>query len=199
MGETITPKHKMRIVNMVATSSLEHDVPLERMAAALTNTEYNPEQFPGLVIRFRQPKTSALVFSSGKLVITGAKSMDEIIETFELIKKSLEKIGLKIDTKPVIDMQNIVAHGSIHRDLNLNTLAIKLRNTEYEPEQFPGLVYKIDIRREGGRLQHQPTFLLFSNGKLVCTGTRSPEEVDTAIDILLEHIDRALGKRDAKA
>ncbi len=195
MGETITPKHGMRIVNMVATSSLEHDVPLERMAAALTNTEYNPEQFPGLVIRFRQPKTSALVFSSGKLVITGAKSVDEIIETFELIKKALEKINLKVDTKPKIDMQNIVAHGSIKRDLNLNTLAIKLRNTEYEPEQFPGLVYKIDIRREAGRLQHQPTFLLFSNGKLVCTGTRGPDEVDTAIDILLEHIDRALSRK----
>ena len=72
-----------------------------------------------------------------------------------------------------IKIQNIVASGNIGMDLNLNTLAMKLENTEYEPEQFPGLVYKLP--------EEKATFLLFSNGKIVCTGTKSEKEVHEAI------------------
>ena len=133
----------IEIVNIVVSTSLEHDVPLEKMAATLSNTEYNPEQFPGLVIRIKEPKTSALIFSSGKVVCTGARTLDKVEESIKKIIKSLEKINVKITIKPVINIQNIVASGSVGMDLNLNILATKLRNVEYEPEQFPGLVYKI--------------------------------------------------------
>ena len=61
-------KREVRIVNIVVSTSLKHDIPLEKMAATLPNTEYNPEQFPGLVIRIKEPKTSALIFSSGNVV-----------------------------------------------------------------------------------------------------------------------------------
>jgi transcription initiation factor TFIID TATA-box-binding protein len=170
----------IEVVNIVVSTSLEHDVPLEKMAATLSNTEYNPEQFPGLVIRIKEPKTSALIFSSGKVVCTGARSMDKVEESIEKIIKSLEKIGIKITIKPEITIQNIVASGSVGMDLNLNTLALKLENTEYEPEQFPGLVYKLDAAKA--------TFLLFSNGKIVCTGTKSEAEVHTALDMLIENL-----------
>ena len=65
-------------------------------------------------------------------------------------------------------------------DLNLNTLAMKLENTEYEPEQFPGLVYKLN--------EAKATFLLFSNGKVVCTGTKSEEEVHRALEMLIANL-----------
>jgi transcription initiation factor TFIID TATA-box-binding protein len=175
-----TEKRDIRVVNIVVSTSLEQDIPLEKMAATLPNTEYNPEQFPGLVIRIKEPKTSALIFSSGKIVCTGAKSMDKVEESIQQIIKSLEKINVKITIKPVIKIQNIVASGSIHMDLNLNTLAMKLKNTEYEPEQFPGLVYKL--------LDAKATFLLFSNGKVVCTGTKSEEEVNAALDKLIQNL-----------
>ena len=100
-------KRDIHVVNIVVSTSLEHDIPLEKMAATLSNTEYNPEQFPGLVIRIREPKTSALIFSSGKVVCTGARSMDKVEESIKKIIKSLEKINVKIKIKPKINIQNI--------------------------------------------------------------------------------------------
>jgi transcription initiation factor TFIID TATA-box-binding protein len=175
-------KREIKVVNIVISTSLGHEIPLEKMAATLSNTEYNPEQFPGLVIRIKEPKTSALIFGSGKVVCTGARSLDKVEESIKKIIKSLEKIGIKITIKPEINIQNIVASGTVGMDLNLNVLAMKLRNTEYEPEQFPGLVYKlIDPKVKA-------TFLLFSNGKVVCTGTKSEEEVNMALDKLIENL-----------
>lgn len=179
-------KKDIQIVNIVVSTSLEHDIPLEKMAATLSNTEYNPEQFPGLVIRIREPKTSALIFSSGKVVCTGARTLQKVEESLQQIIKSLEKINIKINIKPKIHVQNIVASGSVGMDLNLNVLAMKLENTEYEPEQFPGLVYKLP--------QAKATFLLFSNGKIVCTGTKSEEQVNDAVDKLIENLKKTKGK-----
>ncbi|RLE46939.1 TATA-box-binding protein [Candidatus Woesearchaeota archaeon] len=179
-------KKEITIVNIVVSASLGHDIPLEKMAATLPNTEYNPEQFPGLVIRIKDPKTSALIFSSGKIVCTGARSMEKVYESIKKIIKALEKINVKIKEVPEVNIQNIVAAGSIGLDLNLNVLAMKLNNTEYEPEQFPGLVYKIP--------ELGATFLLFSNGKIVCTGTKSEEEVHRVVDKLIENLLKVMSK-----
>lgn len=181
----MTTKRDIQVVNIVVSANLEHDVPLEKMAATLSNTEYNPEQFPGLVIRIKEPKTSALIFSSGRIVCTGARSMDKVNESVQKIIKSLEKINVKITKFPKINIQNIVASGSVGMDLNLNVLAMKLDNTEYEPEQFPGLVYKLKIQ---AKEPFNATFLLFSNGKVVCTGTKSEDDVHIALDQLIEKL-----------
>ncbi|PIN75899.1 TATA-box-binding protein [Candidatus Woesearchaeota archaeon CG10_big_fil_rev_8_21_14_0_10_37_12] len=180
-------KREIKVVNIVVSSSLGHDIPLEKMAATLSNTEYNPEQFPGLVIRIKEPKTSALIFSSGKIVCTGARTMEDVHASIKKIIKSLEKINVKIKITPEVKIQNIVASGSVGMDLNLNILAMKLDNTEYEPEQFPGLVYKLP--------EQKATFLLFSNGKIVCTGTKSEEEVERALDKLIENLKTVLKKK----
>jgi transcription initiation factor TFIID TATA-box-binding protein len=179
-------KRDIKVVNIVISTSLKHDIPLEKMAATLSNTEYNPEQFPGLVIRIKEPKTSALIFSSGKVVCTGARSMDKVEESIKKIIKSLEKIGIKITIKPEIMIQNIVASGNVGMDLNLNNLAMKLKNTEYEPEQFPGLVYKLTDS------EVKATFLLFSNGKVVCTGTKSEDQVNLALDKLIVNLKKVV-------
>src|SRR3989344_2890524 len=96
--------------------------------------------------------------------------------------KKETKRNIKITIKPEIKIQNIVASGSVGMDLNLNTLAMKLENTEYEPEQFPGLVYKLTAATV------KATFVLFSNGKIVCTGTKSEQEVHAALDKLIENL-----------
>jgi transcription initiation factor TFIID TATA-box-binding protein len=106
--------------------------------------------------------------------------MKEVKESIQKIIKSLQKINVKITIEPEINIQNIVASGTIGMDLNLNTLAMKLDNTEYEPEQFPGLVYKLP--------EAKATFLLFSNGKVVCTGTKSEEEVTQALEKLVANL-----------
>ncbi len=178
--ESAKETRDMEIVNIVVSSDLKHDVPLEKMAATLSNTEYNPEQFPGLVLRIKEPKTSALIFSSGKIVCTGARTMEQVDEAIQKIIKSLEKINIKITIKPEVTIQNMVASGSVGMDLNLNKLTIKLDNTEYEPEQFPGLVYKLN--------EAKATFLLFSNGKIVCTGTKSEDEAKAALEKLIVNL-----------
>jgi|TARA_B100001971_G_scaffold212993_1_gene244799 transcription initiation factor TFIID TATA-box-binding protein len=177
---TKKPKRDIKVVNIVVSTSLNHEIPLEKMAATLSNTEYNPEQFPGLVIRIKEPKTSALIFSSGKVVCTGARTMENVHLSIKKIIKSLEKINIKISIEPEVKIQNIVASGSVGMDLNLNVLAMKLENTEYEPEQFPGLVYKLE--------EAKATFLLFSNGKIVCTGTKSEAEVHSALEKLIVNL-----------
>ena len=170
-------KKEIKIQNIVATTNLEKAIPLVKLAETLPNTEYNPEQFPGLVMRIKEPKTSALIFSSGRIVCTGAKSMPKVREAVKMIIKNIEKIKVKITVDPKCTVQNMVASGAIGIDLNLNQLAVKLPNTEYEPEQFPGLVYKLPGTRA--------TFLLFSNGKIVCTGTRSEKKLNEAVDLLI--------------
>jgi len=173
-------KVEIKIVNIVASAKLDHDVPLVRLAEALPNTEYNPEQFPGLVMRIKDPKTSALIFSSGNIVCTGARSMAKVKLSVLAIIKNLAKIKIRIKAKPKIVVQNMVASGAIGIDLNLNSLAMDLENTEYEPEQFPGLVYKCPGTRA--------TFLLFSNGKIVCTGTRSEVKLREAVAKLVKNL-----------
>jgi len=174
----------LKVQNIVATASLGKEVSLVKLARTEANTEYNPEQFPGLVLRIKKPKSAVLVFSSGNLVCTGTKSIAQVKEVIGHVIKILRKIGVKVTEKPKINVQNIVASGSVDLTLNLNLLALELENTEYEPEQFPGLVYKLG--------NPNATFLLFSNGKLVCTGTRNRQELEMAREKLLKNLKEAI-------
>lgn len=174
----------LKVQNIVATTSLEKEVSLTKLARTQPNTEYNPDTFPGLVLRVKQPKSAVLVFSSGNLVCTGTKSVSQVRDVVQQVIKQLKKIGVHVTIKPKIKVQNIVASGAISLDLNLNTLALELENTEYEPEQFPGLVYKLD--------DPTATFLLFSNGKLVCTGTKNKAQLDDSMVQLNKNVRAAL-------
>lgn len=167
-----------KIVNVVISTSLEHKIPLERLIMDLPNTEYNPEQFPGLIMKIREPKASFLIFSSGKVVCTGTKSLDEVEAAIQKLIEYMKKVDIEITIKPVVRVENMVASSDINMKLDLNEIAIKLTNVEYEPEQFPGLVFK--IHDETGA-----TFLIFGNGKIVCTGTKTDKDVHIAIKNLL--------------
>jgi transcription initiation factor TFIID TATA-box-binding protein len=180
----MTEKSSLKVQNIVATTSLGKPVSLTKLARTQSNTEYNPEQFPGLVLRVKKPKSAVLVFSSGNLVCTGTKSIAQVREVIEQVIKQLRKINVKITDRPKINVQNIVASGSIDLALNLNELALTLENTEYEPEQFPGLVYKLD--------EPTATFLLFSNGKLVCTGTKNKEQLEESMKQLIKNVKEAM-------
>lgn len=173
-----------KVQNIVATASLGKPVPLTKLARTQPNTEYNPETFPGLVLRIKEPKSAVLVFSSGNLVCTGTKSTTQVRLVIDAVIKQLKKINVNISTKPKIAVQNIVASGTIDLKLNLNFLALEMENTEYEPEQFPGLVYKL--------IEPTATFLLFSNGKLVCTGTKNKQQLEDSMSQLLRNVKQAL-------
>jgi len=180
----MTKKTSLKVQNIVATTSLGKPVSLTKLARTQSNTEYNPEQFPGLVLRVKKPKSAVLVFSSGNLVCTGTKSISQVKEVINQVIKQLRKINVRVTEKPKINVQNIVASGSINLSLNLNLLALELENTEYEPEQFPGLVYKLE--------EPTATFLLFSNGKLVCTGTKNKAQLEESMKQLIKNTKAAM-------
>ena len=182
-------KSSLKVQNIVATTSLGKPIPLTKLARTQGNTEYNPETFPGLVLRIKEPKSAILVFSSGNLVCTGTKSIEQVKKAVEAVIKQLRKINIKITDKPKINVQNIVASGTINMQLNLNFLALNLENIEYEPEQFPGLVYKL--------VEPNATFLLFSNGKLVCTGTKNKQQLEESMEQLQKNI-KAVMKKQGK-
>lgn len=182
---------KLKVQNIVATTSLGERISLIKLAKSEDNTEYNPEQFPGLVLRIKKPKSAVLIFSSGKLVCTGTKNIAQVKEVISSVIRQLRHISVRITKKPRIEVQNIVASGSVGFALDLNRLSLKLENTEYEPEQFPGLVYKLP--------KPNATFLLFSNGKLVCTGTRNRRELEDSRKQLLKNLRSIKGGKNKNA
>lgn len=177
-------KKTYEIQNVVASADLHTTVPLETVSRQLPNTEYNPEQFPGLVLRIHPERITALVFSTGKIVCTGAKSEDEVDNTVNLVMKELKKVNIKFSQKPDIQVQNVVASGDIGEKLNLVDLAFDLKTAFYEPEQFPGLVYKVP--------ESHITFLLFGTGKIVCTGAKNEKEIKNAIDDLVKTLKKVM-------
>jgi len=143
--------------------------------------EYRPEQFPGLVFRLKRPKTATLIFNSGKMVCTGAKSEKEARRAIIKVIKELKRGGIIIIGKPDLKIQNIVASASLGGMIDLEKAAFTLGKTMYEPEQFPGLIYRMD--------EPKVVILLFASGKLVCTGAKKEQDVYDAVQrlhVLLE-------------
>ena len=172
------PKSKpvINIENVVASAMLNHNVDLEAITKLFPTAEYRPEQFPGLVFRLKKPKTATLIFSSGKMVCTGAKSENLAIKAVEKVVKELKSHGIVIVGKPKIQIQNIVASASLGGKIDLEKATYTLSKTMYEPEQFPGLIYRMD--------DPKVVILLFSSGKLVCTGAKKEREVYEAVNKL---------------
>lgn len=177
---------KMRIENVVASTALRNDLDLQAIALALDGAEYEPEQFPGLIYRLKEPKTATLLFRSGKVVCTGARTVDDVKVAIRKVAKQLESIGVEVDLDPPVVVQNIVASSDLGQEINLNAIAISLglERVEYEPEQFPGLVYRLQ--------EPKVVLLLFGSGKLVCTGAKEPPMVIEAVDKVTDEL-RAAG------
>lgn len=160
------------IENVVASTSLGRKFDLGLITVSLNKVEYEPEQFPGLVYHLEDPKAAALIFGSGKIVCTGAKSIEEATLAIHRTIDKIRSAGIDIDNKPDIVVQNVVATANLDAELNLDAIAIGLDNTEYEPEQFPGLVYRMN--------DPKVVLLLFGSGKIVCTGAKSIEDAERA-------------------
>lgn len=176
---------EIKIENVVATTSVGRDLDLKAIALALDNAEYEPEQFPGVVYRIKKPKTATLLFRSGKLVCTGAKSIEDVHLAIKTVIKVVEEAGIQVDKNPKVVVQNIVASSDLHTELNLNAIAISLGldRVEYEPEQFPGLVYRID--------EPKVVALLFGSGKIVCTGAKKVSDIEEAVEKIYHELSTA--------
>jgi transcription initiation factor TFIID TATA-box-binding protein len=175
---------EVRVENIVASTIFAEKLDLDMIAQSLEEAEYEPEQFPGLIYRLKDPKTATLLFRSGKANCTGAKNIEDVRKTIDIIADKLKKLGIDIYDKKdfKITVQNMVATADLGGELNLDEVAVSfgLENVEYEPEQFPGLVYRVKEPRV--------VILLFGSGKIVCTGGRKTEDVIIAVEKLSEKL-----------
>jgi transcription initiation factor TFIID TATA-box-binding protein len=172
------------IVNVVASASVDQRIDLNAITKNFPDTEYHPEQFPGLVFRIKSPKTATLVFSSGKMVCTGAKSEEQAIKAVRSVVQKLRKGGIKIKKDAVIVIQNMVAAVNLGGKIHLEQAARSLPRSMYEPEQFPGLIHRM--------LDPKTVILIFASGKLVCTGAKKESDVYRAV----HHLHTMLEKKE---
>ena len=177
------PKDTITIENVVASTGIGQELDLQSVAMDLEGADYDPEQFPGLVYRTTDPKSAALIFRSGKIVCTGANSIEAVHESLDIVFEKLRALQIPVDDDPEITVQNIVTSADLGESLNLNAIAIGLglEHIEYEPEQFPGLVYRLD--------EPDVVALLFGSGKLVITGGTDPADAADAVDVIVEELD----------
>lgn len=177
--------NEIKVENIVATASIGNKMDLEVISAQLEGSEYNKNKFPGLIFRLKKPKSALLLFSTGKVVCTGTKSLEEADTAINTLIKTLEKTGFSVNRCPEIIIQNIVATSDLNAKLKLNVIAITLglENIEYEPEQFPGLVYRIE--------DLQIVALLFGSGKVVFTGAKDLKNIEKARVRILKELNKA--------
>ena len=164
------------IENVVGTATLHQRIDLNAIVKGNPRVEYRPKQFPGLVYRLKNPKTAILIFNSGKMVCTGAKSENKSKRAVLKVIKELKTAGIIIVGKPEFKIVNIVASVTLSGTIDLEQCAYSLKKTMYEPEQFPGLIYRMD--------EPKVVFLIFASGKLVCTGAKKEEDVYNAVNKL---------------
>ncbi|MDI6884092.1 MAG: TATA-box-binding protein [Hadesarchaea archaeon] len=164
---------KTQIQNIVLSVTYEGvEFDLERLARSLDGARYDPEVFPGIAYKSEDPPASFLIFASGKMNCVGARSMNDAKLAIKKLTKKLQKARVRIKTEPQVKVQNIVASFDFGREFDLERIARNFENTEYEPEVFPGLVFRLD--------EPKVVVLLFVSGKGVCAGAKSMADIKTA-------------------
>ena len=175
-------KPAISIKNVVANAKFADKFDLELLASKLQGAEYNREKFPGLVYRMTQPKAVFLLFATGKVVGTGATSVENVYIAVTNLVLDLRRIGVSVEDHPEFTVQNIVSTSDIGRWLNLDSVALELglENVEYEPEMFPGLVYRVR--------DPKVVVLIFSSGKIVITGAKNIDDAERAVKNLMTEV-----------
>ncbi|MFA5237999.1 MAG: TATA-box-binding protein [Methanoregula sp.] len=182
----VKPEDSLKIENIVASAKVTDYLDLPELASKIKDAEYNKKRFPGVVLRMQNPKIAALVFGSGKVVLTGAKNIESLSKGLNILGDQLRSFGIDIPKKLTYKVQNIVTSADLGTAINLNKIAVgfNLDRIEYEPEQFPGLVYRLD--------DPKVVVLLFGSGKLIITGGKVPEDANKAVVKILSDL-RSLG------
>lgn len=176
----------VEVVNAVGSGFLDREFDLSVVAGDLGSVaDFDPEKYPGMYIRFSEDSPLVTLYRTGKYIVTGADSLDELEEfNDKLIDLLCENEIIERSDVEWFEAQNLVCTTNFDQELNLSALAIGLglEQTEYEPEQFPGLVYR--------NPSLDSVILIFSTGKAVITGSSDLDEVEAASDHLLDELAR---------
>ncbi|ELY83650.1 TATA-box-binding protein [Natrinema altunense] len=164
------------VVNVVSSGSLDIELDLEAVAQELGDlVDYDPGKYPGAYFRFGESEPLITLYRTGKYIITGSSSEQEAMEIRDRFLTTLHDHGVLPESDDSwFSIQNYVGVGDLEESVNLSALAIGLglEKTEYEPEQFPGLVYR--------PTDYESVLLVFGSGKTVITGAKSIEEAESA-------------------
>jgi len=168
----------LKIENIVASGVIADSIDLHDVSQKVKNCELNTKRFPGAVYRIENPKIASLIFSSGKVVLTGIRNQQALADGLKIIMTSLKEAGVDTHKEPKVAITNMVCSYDMGKYINLNKVVItlNLENIEYEPEQFPGLVYRIK--------DPKIVALLFSSGKIILTGGKNMEDIKRGLDVL---------------
>jgi len=169
-------KPLISIENVVASATIDQKLDLKDIQKKFPDTEWHPEQFPGLVFRLKIPRTATLIFRTGKMVCTGSKSEDMARKAVKTVVQKLRKGGIVVKKDATVTIQNIVASINLGGKIHLEKAARTLPRSMYEPEQFPGLIHRM--------LDPKTVILLFASGKLVCTGGKTEKDVYRSVNNL---------------
>ena len=169
-------KPLINIVNVVASATIDQRLDLNEITKKFPDVEWHPDQFPGAVFRIKNPKTATLIFRTGKMVCTGAKSEEMARKAVKKVVQLLRKGKIKIKNEATVTIQNIVASINLRGTVHLEDAARRLPRSMYEPEQFPGLIHRM--------IDPKTVILIFSSGKLVCTGARTEKDVYRSVNNL---------------
>jgi transcription initiation factor TFIID TATA-box-binding protein len=169
----------IRIVNVVSTVSLECQLSLRKLALKLQNSEYNPKRINALIIRIKKPKTAALVFSNGKMVVVGADNEDDSKQAAKIYAKNIKSLGYNDIKFKNFKIENVVASCDANFQIQLTKLSLKLKlinnkNCSYEPDIFPGLIYHMQ--------DPKICLLIFKSGKLVFVGAKQRNDIYSAFE-----------------
>jgi len=180
------------VVNIVASTRYTDSLDLHVLADHIGIT-FEPEQFPGMIWKMRNhpvadgeesmPRATILTFASGRSVVVGAREVSDIERAFAIMRTHLEGAGFTLwPGDHEIAIKNLVVVDKLGDELDLKMLSVKLpfARTEYEPEQFPGLIYRQDVNGT------EAVCLLFSSGKCVITGCSSFDDADLASKQLVD-------------
>ncbi|AKH98633.1 TATA-box-binding protein [Halanaeroarchaeum sulfurireducens] len=164
----------VEVVNIVAGGDLRVEVDIEELAndSKLPVANYEPEN-NATFLRFEEDGELIILYTSGKYILRGGDDFDTMYQVNDRFLSNLTEMGLEF-SDPSLEVKNVVSVGELEKDIELNALmiALGLEDTEYEPEQFPGLIYRPDSTR--------CVLLVFSSGKVVITGGRTAEEDEEA-------------------
>ncbi|KAL7680607.1 putative TATA-box binding protein [Plasmopara halstedii] len=165
---------QVKIMNVVGTVDLKTPLELKTIALHARNAEYNPKRFSAVIMRLRDPKTTALIFGSGKIVITGATSQENCRLAARKFTRVIQKLNFPAKFTE-FKVRNVMGTCDVRFPIRLEGLLNDhARFSSYEPELFPGLIYKL--------VEPKLTLLIFVSGKLVLCGARDPDHLHQAID-----------------
>jgi len=160
--------------NIVSTVNLGCPLDLKRIALQARNAEYNPKRFAAVIMRIRNPRTTALIFGSGKMVCTGAKSEEDSLQAARRYARVIQKLGFPAKFRD-FKIQNMVGSVDVKFPIRLEALVLKhYQFCSYEPELFPGLIYRM--------MQPKIVLLIFVSGKVVLTGAKVRREIHEAFE-----------------